>query len=233
MFDHVSSETGEEPTLTVRVRILLADDHEIMREGIRAILERESNIQVVAEAGNGRDAVAKVRECQPDLVLMDIGMPDMNGIEATRQILAETPQVKVIALSMYADKRFVASMFQAGASAYLLKKSAASELLEAISDVVNGQIYLSPQVAGVVVQDYVQHLGDDTSTRPDGLSPREREVLQLIVEGNTTPEIAAVLNVSEKTVGTHRQHIMEKLDIHTIAELTKYAIREGFTFLES
>jgi DNA-binding NarL/FixJ family response regulator len=214
-------------------RILLADDHEIMREGIRAILERETDLEVVAEASNGRDALARVRDCQPDLVLMDIGMPDMNGVEATRQILAEAPEVKVVALSMHADKRFVASMFQAGATAYLLKKSAARELLEAIGEVMKGQIYLGSQVAGVVVQDYVQHLGKDPSSSPDGLSPREREVLQLIVEGNTTPEIASVLNVSEKTVGTHRQHIMEKLDIHTIAELTKYAIREGLTFLES
>jgi NarL family two-component system response regulator LiaR len=205
-------------------RILLADDHEIMREGIRAILERETDLEVVAEASNGRDALARVRDCQPDLVLMDIGMPDMNGVEATRQILAEAPEVKVVALSMHADKRFVASMFQAGATAYLLKKSAARELLEAIGEVMKGQIYLGSQVAGVVVQDYVQHLGKDSSSSPDGLSPREREVLQLIVE---------VLNVSEKTVGTHRQHIMEKLDIHTIAEFTKYAIREGLTFLES
>ena len=214
-------------------RILLADDHELMREGIRAILERESDLEVVAEAGNGRDAVARAQECHPDIVLMDIGMPDMNGVEATRQILSKSADVKVVALSMHADKRFVASMFQAGAAAYILKKSAARELLKAIAEVMKGQIYLSPQVAGVVVQDYVQQLGKDTTARPDGLSPREREVLQLLVEGNTTPEIARVLNVSEKTVGTHRQHIMEKLDIHTIAELTKYAVREGLTFLES
>ena len=214
-------------------RILLVDDHEIMRAGLRSILENEADMEVVAEAGNGRDAVKSAQECQPDVVLMDIGMPDLNGVEATRQILSETPDVKVIALSMHADKRFVASMFQAGASAYLLKKSAAKELLKAIADVTGGQIYISPQVAGVVVQDYVQHLGEATPAGTDGLSPREREVLQLIVEGNTTPEIARTLNVSEKTVGTHRQHIMDKLDIHSIAELTKYAIREGLTFLES
>ena len=214
-------------------RILLADDHEIMRAGLRAILESEAGMEVVGEADNGRDAVKSAQECQPDVVLMDIGMPDLNGIEATRQILSEAPDVKVIALSMHADKRFVASMFQAGASAYLLKKSAARELLKAIAEVTGGQIYISPQVAGVVVQDYVQHLGEATPAGADGLSPREREVLQLIVEGNTTPEIARTLNVSEKTVGTHRQHIMDKLDIHSIAELTKYAIREGLTFLES
>ena len=216
------------------MRILLVDDHEMFREGLRAMLEQQTDLEVVGEAGNGREAVDLVAKTQPDIVVMDIAMPDLNGIDAARQIVRGREGVKVVALSMHADKRFVSGMFQAGASGYLLKKGAARELIEAIRQVADNQIYLSPKVAGAVIEDDVQHLGTSPSAAGNAtLTAREREVLQLIVEGKTTPDIAAALNVSEKTIGTHRQHIMEKLDIHNVAELTKFAIREGLTFLES
>ena len=216
------------------MRILLVDDHEMFREGLRSMLEKQPDMEVVGEAGNGREAVELVGQVQPDIVVMDIAMPDLNGIAAARQIVRDCAGAKVVALSMHADKRFVSGMFQAGASGYLLKKGAAKELIEAIRQVADHQIYLSPKVAGSVIEDYVQHLGTSpSSTGSAALSVREREVLQLIVEGKTTPEIAVDLNVSEKTIGTHRQHIMEKLDIHNVADLTKFAIREGLTFLET
>ena len=216
------------------MRIVLVDDHEMLREGLRAMLQQHADLEVVGEAGNGREAVELVAQTQPDVVVMDIAMPDLNGIDATRQVVRGCAGVKVVALSMHADKRFVSGMFQAGASAYLLKKGAAQELIEAIRQVAANQIYLSPKVAGAVIEDYVQFLGTTSGAIGNAtLTAREREVLQLIVEGKTTPEIAVELNVSEKTIGTHRQHIMEKLDIHNDAELTKFAIRGGLTFLES
>ena len=197
------------------------------------MLEQQSDVEVVGEAGDGRTAVDLISACRPDVVVMDIGLPDLNGVEATRQILSQAPNVKVVALSVHADKRFVAGMFQAGACAYLLKTSAGRELMEAIQDVQAGQKYVSPKVAGAVIDDYVQRLDAQDADEDPILTPREREVLQLIVEGKTTPQIASQLNVSEKTIGTHRQHIMQKLDMHSVAELTKYAIREGLTSLES
>jgi two-component system, NarL family, response regulator NreC len=213
------------------LRIILADDHKIVRDGLRALLENQSGMEVIAEADNGRATVRLARELLPDLVIMDIGMPDLNGIDATRQITAELPKVKVIALSMHADRRFVVQMFKAGASGYLLKDCAFEELTRAVCAVQKHQTYLSPAVAGPVMEDYIHQLSGGESGF-SVLSPREREVLQLLAEGKSTKEVAAVLCVSVKTVETHRQQIMSKLNIQSIAELIKYAIREGLTSLD-
>ena len=214
------------------IKIFIADDHRILREGLRSMIEKMSEVQVVGEAGNGREAVRLVTERRPDVVIMDVNMPDLNGIEATRLLLKELPAVKVIGLSMYSDKRFVAGMLKAGASGYLLKAGAFEELAIAIQTVMVGDIYLSPRVTGVVIEDYVGHLTQEKSAPTKTLSSREREVLQLLAEGQSSKDIASHLHVSEKTVHTHRQHIMEKLNLHSIAELTKYAIREGITTVE-
>jgi DNA-binding NarL/FixJ family response regulator len=198
------------------------------------LLEKEPDMAVVAEADDGRATVRLVREKSPEVVIMDVAMPDLNGIEATRQIVAEFPKIKVIALSMYADQRFVLNMLKAGASGYLLKDCAFEELIRAIRLVMAHKTYLSPGVTDIVVKDYTA--GGNNSSQPSVfsvLSPREREVLQLMAEGRTTSQIAGLLHVSVKTVETHRQQIMHKLKIHSVAELTKYAIREGLTSLEA
>jgi len=213
------------------VRIILAEDHRITREGLVNLLEERSDMQVVGEAENGREAVRLASELSPDLVIMDVTMPDLNGIDATRIITSGSNNTKVIALSMYSDKQFVQGMIQAGASGYLLKDCAFEELVSAIQAVIQGDTYLSPGIAGIVVQDYLNKLTTDRSSADTVLTNREREVLQLIAEGNSTKEIAARLTVSVKTVETHRRQIMEKLGIFSIAELTKYAIREGLTSL--
>ena len=213
------------------IRIVVADDHRIIREGLRALIGGLKGAEVIAEAGDGRSAVRLARELRPDLMIMDIGMSELNGVDATRQIRAEAPQVKVIALSMHADVRFVSEMLKAGACGYLLKDSAFEELAHAIKTVAGGKTYLSPGITGAVIKDYVGHLGE---ARPEGavaLTPREREVLQLVAEGHSTKEIAARLHVSLKTVDTHRQQIMNKLGVRSVAELTKHAIREGLTEL--
>ncbi|MFC2173242.1 response regulator [Acidobacteriota bacterium] len=215
------------------VKILLADDHKIIRDGLRALVQKQPNMEVVAEAENGRKAVQLSRDLVPDVVIMDIGMPDLNGMEATRQILSQEPGIKVIALSMHSDKRFVAGMLTAGAAGYLLKDCAFEELTQAIRTVVANKSYLSPGVTGVIVNDYVQHLEDSDEFAPAPvLTAREREVLQLLAEGSSTKQIAYNLNVSAKTIETHRRQIMEKLDLRSVAELTKYAIREGLTSLD-
>jgi DNA-binding NarL/FixJ family response regulator len=214
------------------VRILLADDHKLVREGLRSILENELHMNIIGQAESGRATVELARTLKPDLVIMDISMPDMNGIEATRQIIAEVKGVKVIALSMHSDKRYVAEMLSAGASGYLLKQSALDELERAIQTVLGNKTYVTPEIAGIVVEEYLRHLASSTEVRPSVLTAKEREILQLLAEGKSTKEIAALLHVSIPTVDTHKQHIMEKLDLHSIAELTKYAVREGLTSLE-
>jgi two-component system, NarL family, response regulator NreC len=214
------------------VRIILADDHKIVRDGLRSLLANQPGMNVIAEADNGRDTVRLARDLGPDLVIMDIGMPDLNGIDATRQITSELPNVKVIALSMHSDRRFVVQMFRAGASGYLLKDCAFEELTRAVGAVLKNQTYLSPAVAGPVMEDYIHRLSTAANVEFSVLSPREREVLQLLAEGKTTKETGALLCVSIKTVETHRQQIMSKLDIHSMAELIKYAIREGLTSLD-
>ena len=216
------------------IRILIADDHKIMRDGLRSLLEKQDDMEIVAEAENGRKAVLLALEKIPEVVIMDISMPDMNGIEATRQIVAGQPGIKVIALSMHSDKRFVVRIFQAGAVGFLLKDCAWEDLTRAIRSVLGGQNYLSPEIAGVMIEDFVHHYASpaDSPVSPQ-LTGREREVLQLVAEGWSTKKIAEHLYVSVKTVETHRRQIMKKLDIYSVADLTKYAIREGLTFVDS
>ncbi len=215
------------------LRILIADDHRIMREGLRSLLEKQPGMEVIAEADNGRTTVQLSRKLKPDVVVMDIAMPDLNGIEATRQIVTETPGVKVTALSMLSDTKFVREMLSAGASGYLLKDSAFEELGNALHTVMKNQTYLSPKIASLVVKDYLGTiLMKDSSVSPV-LTNREREVIQLFAEGKTTKEIASCLYLSIKTIETHRKRIMDKLGFSSIAELTKYAIREGLTSLNT
>jgi len=214
------------------IRVLIADDHQIVRQGLRTLLEKEPDLKVVAQSEDGRTTVRLARELAPEIIIMDVAMPDLNGIEATRQIVSEMPQVKVIALSMYADRRFVANMLKAGASGYLLKDCAYEELVRAIRVVMAQKTYLSPGVTDIVVKDYVQGAQDQGASVFSVLSPREREVLQLMSEGKSTNQIADSLHVSVKTIETHRQQVMHKLNIHNVAGLTKYAIREGLTSVE-
>jgi two-component system, NarL family, response regulator NreC len=215
---------------TPSIRVLLADDHVMLRAGLKALLDDEPGVQVVAEASDGRTAVRLVSELAPDVVIMDINMPDLNGIEATRQIKVTNGHgPKVIALSAYGDERNTREMLRAGASGYLLKSSAFAEVAGAVRSVMANQTYLSPAVAQTMVEDYVRGPRDAGRSVFDTLTPREREVLQLLAEGKATKQAAAHLHVSVKTVETHRRNIMEKLDLHSVAELTKYAIREGLT----
>ncbi len=214
------------------LKILLADDHRIIRDGLRALLHGEPDMHVVAEAENGRATVKLARQHLPDIIILDIGMPDLNGIEAARQILKDNPGARVIALSMHSDKRFVSQMLQVGASGYLPKDCAFEELIQAVRTIQAGRVYLSPEIAGIVVEDYVNRMQFASCEEPS-LSPREREVLQLLAEGRTTREVAAELYLSIKTVETHRLQIMNKLGIRSVAELVKYAIRQGLTELDS
>ncbi len=214
------------------IRILVADDHKIVREGLIALLQKNSQLQVVGEAENGRQAVQLAAELRPEVVIIDIGMPDLNGIEATRQIVADHPGVKVIALSMHSDKRFVKGMLKAGASGYLLKYCATEELLTAIQMVMSQRVYLSHDITGIVVEDYVQKLADTDASAFQALTPREREVLQLLAEGQSTRQIADSLHVSVKTVEVHRKQMMDKLGLNNFADLVKYAIREGLTSID-
>ncbi len=215
------------------IRILLADDHKITRQGLRSLLDKQSDMEVVAEAEEGRTTVRLVRELLPDVVIMDVSMPDLNGMEAARQITREFGNVRIVALSMHSDSLFVTEMLKSGASGYLLKDCAFEELARAIRAVVAGKTYLSPSISGVVVDDYLHRLSKADFSGLDVLTSREREVLQLLAEGKSTKQIALKLHISVKTVETHRRQIMNKLDIHTVAELTKYAIRKGLTSLET
>ena len=214
------------------IRVLLADDHAIIRQGLRMLLEKQPDIEVVAEAEDGRNAFELAREMAPSVVVMDITMPNLNGVEATRQITNEFPEVRVIALSIHSNKRFVSDMLRAGARGYILKECLFDELVQAIRVVATDGSYLSPRIAGVIVEDYVGRLSTADDSLSAILTSREREVLQLVAEGKSTKQIASELYVSPKTVEAHRRQIMEKLDIHSIAELTKYAVREGLTALE-
>jgi DNA-binding NarL/FixJ family response regulator len=214
------------------VRILLADDHGVMRQGLRSLLEKEADFEVVGEAADGREVVVMAKELSPDVVVMDVAMPGLNGIEAARHILREDPQVKVLALSMHSDTRFIARMLRVGARGYLLKECAFEELARAIRSVVSGRTYLGGAVTGALVQDYLRRIPEADPSPAPTLTAREREVLQLISEGRTTKQISLLLRVSIKTIETHRKQIMDKLGLRSVAALTKYAVREGITGIE-
>lgn len=209
------------------MRVLIVDDHKIMREGLRSLLEKQPDVEVITEAESAQKALKLVEEFKPDLVIMDVVMPSLNGIETTRRILAKTPGVKVIALSMHADKRFVMEMLRAGASGYLLKDCAFEELDEAIRAVMQDRTYITPRIIDIIVKDYFSASDKPASSALSALTSRQYEVLQLLAEGKTTREIAHQMSLSVKTIESHRQQIISKLNIRSIAGLTKYAIREG------
>jgi DNA-binding NarL/FixJ family response regulator len=211
-----------------RIRILLADDHTVVRQGLRKLLEERSDWEVIAEAGDGREAVRLAEQHKPDVAILDVAMPLLNGIEATRQITKRSPATRVLVLSMHADEAYVTQILQAGATGYLLKDSADVDLLKAVGEAAHGRSFFSPAIARVMLDDYVRQLADKGVTdRYEALSEREREIFQLIAEAKTNKEIAALLNVSPSTVETHRAHIMEKLDLHSAAEIVLYAVRRG------
>ena len=210
-------------------RIVLVDDHQIVRVGLKSLLARESDFQVVGEAGDGREALAVIAELTPDIVIMDIAMPGLNGIDATIRVRAEHPQIRVIVLSMHLERAYIVETLRAGASGYLLKERAVDELVQAIRAVSAGRKYLSPGVTDIVLQGYLEadiELPDSAFSK---LTEREREVLQYIAEGTTIKEIAELLHLSPKTIETHKGRIMERLNIRTVAGLTRYAIRHGLT----
>ncbi|MDD5712635.1 MAG: response regulator transcription factor [Smithellaceae bacterium] len=214
------------------VRVLLVDDHKIMRQGLRNLIDAQEDMEVAGEADNGRKAVEMAKKLRPNVVVMDISMPDMNGIEATQKIKQELPEVKVIALSMHSDSRFVMKMIKAGAAGYLLKDCAFDELIVAIKATLSHHTYLSSAITDVVVRAVKNREQGEEEAQTTDLTQREREIVQLLAEGMSTKEIAYHLHLSAKTVETHRLNILNKLKISSIAELTKYAIREGITTVE-
>jgi DNA-binding NarL/FixJ family response regulator len=218
----------------MHVRIVLADDHTMMRDGLKSLIAKEPGFEVVGEAANGKEIVALVRKAGAHVIIMDVTMPDLNGIEATRKILKANPAIKVVALSGHANRELVREMLKAGASAYVLKSRAYEELARAVREVMGGKKYLSPDIARGVVDEYVE-ISASQSGNPAFvvLTDREREALQLIAEGKTTKAVADALRVSVKTVETHRHNIMQKLNLQSVAELTKYAIREGITSVDA
>jgi len=211
-----------------RIRILLADDHNVLREGMRLLLERQPGFEVVGEASDGRETIVLVEDQQPDVVIMDIAMPNLNGIEATRRITERCPRVGVVILSMHHDESYVIRSLKAGARAYILKDALKTELVAAIQAVAQGRSFFSPKVSQILQEDYFQALGrkgsDDTY---DLLTDREHEILQLIAEGKTNKEVANLLHLSLHTVDTHRTHILQKLNLHSVPELILYAVRKG------
>lgn len=215
------------------IRIVLAEDHKIIREGLKSLIEAHPNMAVIGEAETGRAAIDLAEQLSPEVIIMDITMPELNGIDATRHITSTLPNIRVIALSMHTDRRMIGEMMRAGAAGFLLKESAFEELARAIMTVtIKGNIYLSPKIAGCVLEDFSRRPPGGRAVATEILSQREREVLQLIAEGYSTKEAADKLGVSTKTIESHRKNLMEKMDCHSIAELTKIAIREGLTSLE-
>lgn len=211
-----------------KIRIVLADDHTLMRGGIRLLLERQPDFVVVGEADNGREAVALAETEEPAVVVMDIGMPQLNGIDAARQMVTRNPKIAVIILSMHSDESYVLRSLKAGARGYLLKDSAEAELIKAIRSVCEGRTYFSPAISRMLLEDYIRQLQQrDEVDSYELLSAREREVLQLVAEGKSNKEVASLLNVSVYTVETHRTHILQKLNLHSVPELILYAVRKG------
>lgn len=211
-----------------KIRIVLADDHKLMRSGVRVLLERQQDFTVVGEASDGREAVALVNSQKPDVLVMDIGMPNLNGIEAAAQITQSHPEISIVMLSMHSDESYVLRALNAGAKGYLLKDSAETDLIRAVHSVADGKSFFSPAVSKVLLDDYVRKLKRSGTDDPyDLLTPREREVLQLVAEGKSNKEVAQLLNLSVYTVETHRSNIMEKLHLHGVPELILYAVRKG------
>jgi len=215
-----------------RTRIVLVDDHALFIAGIRSLLEQQADLEIVGEAGSGIEAVKVVRQTSPDLVITDATMPGMNGIDATREILAESPHVKVLCVTMHGNRHFVTAVLEAGAAGYLLKECAHEELIRAIEAVMAGKTYISPSVAGIVVASLKEGRAEPELSVFSLLTTRERQVLQLLAEGHSTKEIAGTLNLSVKTIGSHRERTMQKLSINSVAGLTKYAVRQGLTSIE-
>ncbi|MBU1701202.1 MAG: response regulator transcription factor [Candidatus Eisenbacteria bacterium] len=216
----------------MKIRLILADDHKMFRDGLRPLLERRPDLSVVGEAADGRELLVLVESLRPHLVVLDVSMPGLNGIEAARRIRDIDPSIRIAMLSMHADRRFVLEALKAGATAYLLKDDAFEELVRAIPRIMAGQVVLAESIGEQVVQEYITMVRREESSAFGHLTPREREVLQLIAEGLSTKEIAALQKVSVKTIETQRKQVMDKLNLHSVAELTKYAIREGLTSLD-
>ncbi len=213
------------------IKIIIADDHQLFREGLANLLADTNDIEILAQAENGRDAFNKARELNPDVIIMDIGMPVMDGVEATRQLIKELPEAKVVALSMHAEKQYIKGMFEAGASGYLFKNCAYDELIRAIRTVHNGKKYLSERITEIMINDYLGK-EEDLPVTDSELTERESEILKLIAEGVSTSDISDRLFVSIKTIGTHKQHILEKLNLKTTTDLVKYAIKKGIISLD-
>ena len=213
------------------IKIMVVDEHRILREGLSTLIAKQPDMEIIGEATDGREALELLAKLSPDLILMDVTMPNLNGIEATRKIKSKNPEIEIIALSLHSDRRYVLGMIDAGASGYLLKECAFEELVRAINTVMAKKKYLSPGISDILIEEYVKKTTQEKPTIYSKLTPREREILQLIAEGRNTKEIARYLFISVKTVETHRRHIKKKLKVQSVAELTKIAIREGLTVL--
>ena len=213
------------------IKVLIADDHKLLIDGLCPLLERQKDIEVVGVAKDGLEACELAALYHPDIILLDISMPNLNGIDAARKIIRDLTNTKIIMLSMHADRRYIKESLRIGARGYLLKESAAKEVIKAIIEVSKGEIFLGRSIRESVLHDYIEWVREDQNVSQSPLSLREREVLQLVAEGKSTKEVASTLNVSVKTIESHRRQIMDKLDLHSVAELTKYAIREGLTQL--